>query len=507
MAYYSLNAYDADVRINSFTGLYQYGDHMNGDVRYAVDTKNLETPAGVLQPAAAPEVLPVEFQDGKIETLAHLFRRWYVGSGNPEVVFAAVNGKIYYAEADDMDGEWTLLSFPEGIDSYQSNVWSWAAYEINPAGSTASVDVLLMSNALDGMIMIHGDDFTVEVVDTPKRFGVIERYAERIWGGGIPDDPDMLVYSAPYDPTNWEADPDDPANGAGDINQPSWDGDSFTALRAFGSQLIALKKHRVWRVLGTDPGEYTFKEQYGGGTPYPNTLAVDIERIFMAEKDGVSVYDGLAVDGYQRQAIDELWRTVNREAMDQMCAVLHKEKYYLAVPTGESAVNNELIIFNLADGTILRNTNIYIESFLSTEDALYATSSVLPGRILKINWDSWQTGIASGNATQWVTPWMDFGYKKIKKGGFELYFTPEVQDRPVVLTFKIQTEKKVKAKSYIVKPLTPNEQANGKQYKQKRIHFGGNGRRFRLIIETATGNTAPWRLIGGIQMIVETDPD
>lgn len=506
MAYYSLNAYDADVRINSFAGLYQYGDNMNGDVRFAVDMANVETPAGVLQPMAATEEV-AEFTGVKIETLAHLFRRWYVGSGSAEVLFAAMDGKIFYTTADQTaTASWTELPFPTGVTEYQSNVWSWAAYEINPEGSVASVDVLLMSNALDGMIMIRGDNFTVEAVETPKKFGVIERYAERIWGGGITDDPDMLVYSAPYDPTDWEANEDDPAEGAGDISQPSWDGDSFTALRAFGSQLIAFKKHRVWRVLGTDPGEYTFKEQYGGGAAYFNTIAIDVERIFMAEKDGVSVYDGLAVDGYQRQAIDKLWRSVNRAAMDQMCAVLYKKKYYLAVPTGNSAVNNELIVFNLADGTILRYTGIYIESFLATEDVLYATSSVIPGKILKVNWDSWETGNATTNATFWVSQWMDFGYKKIKKGGFDLYFTPEVQDRPVTLTFKIQTEKKIKSKRYTIQPLTANEIANNKFHKQKRLHFGGTGRRFRLIIET-DGGSAPWRLIGGIQMIVETDPD
>jgi hypothetical protein len=40
----------------------------------------------------------------------------------------------------------------------------------------------------------------------------------------------------------------------------------------------------------------------------------------------------------------------------------------------------------------------------------------------------------------------------------------------------------------------------------KRLHFGGSGRRFRLMIETQA-STAPWRLIGGIQIIAETDPD
>jgi len=505
MAYYSLNKYDADVHINSFTGLSQYGDGMNGDVRFAVEARNVETVGGVLQPAAAHEVLEYSF-DSRIETLAHLYRRWHADENQREVLVAATAGKLYYLIVGSSSG-WTQLAYPDGVTSYQSNVWSWAAYEINPVGSTASIDVLLMSNAQDGMIMVRGDNFAVSAITTPKKFGVIERYAERIWGGAIEDDPDMLVYSAPYDPTNWEQNPEIPEDGAGDVNQPSWDGDNFTALRAFGSQLIAFKKHRVWRILGTDPGEYTFKEQYGGGAPYFNTIAVDTERILLAEADGLSSYDGLSVVPYARNAVEQIWKTVNRNALDQMCAALFKEKYYLAIPTGDSTVNNALLVWNFRDGTVLYYTGISIESFLATDEILYATSSTLPGKILVLHHDSWTTGSASGAATRWVTPWMDFGYKKILKGGFDLYFTPEVQNEPVTLSFSVQTEKKVKTKKYTVQPLTAIDRMNQKNHRQKRLHFGGTGRRYRLIIETAEGVTAPWRLIGGIQMLVETDPD
>jgi len=506
MAYFRLNAYDADVSISAFAGLSQYGPGLDGDPRYAVEEKNVETPAGVLQPMAAPTLMDGQFT-GRIETMAHLYRRWYSGSQDKDVLFAATGGKLYYKVSTS--ASWTQLSFPTSVTAYQSNVWSWAAYEINPQGSTSPVDVLLLSNAKDGMIMVRGDNFNVSKITTPKKFGVIERYAERIWGGAIPEDPDMLCYSRPYDPTDWTAaGPDEePEDGAGDINQPSWDGDSFTALRAFGNQLIAFKKNRVWRILGTDPGEYTFKEQFGGGTPYFNTIAVDTERILMAGPDGMEVYDGLSVTPLQQPVLEDLWRNVNRNAMDQMCGVLFREKYYLAFPSGTSTKNNAMIIYNLQDGTLLHYDAVSVESFLAANEKLYATSSTLPGKVMILKWDSWLTGEASGAETKWVTPWMTLNRKDMKKGGFDVYFQPEVQDSPVTLVFSIQTEKKVKTKKYTVQPLTAIEKASGKNYKMKKLHFGGAGRRFRLIIETAEGVTAPWRLIGGIQMIVETDPD
>ena len=49
---------------------------------------------------------------------------------------------------------------------------------------------------------------------------------------------------------------------------------------------------------------------------------------------------------------------------------------------------------------------------------------------------------------------MDFGYKRIQKGGFDLYFVPEVQDDAVELKFSIQTEKKLKEKGFTVEKVS-----------------------------------------------------
>ena len=508
MAYFTLKAYDADVFLTSFLGLNQAGDGVGMDIRYAMEAKNVETPFGVLQPQAATEVMETGFT-AKIETLAKLHRRWYTGTGSKDWLFAASGGKIFYKHAGTEDA-WAQLAFPTGVTAYQNNVWSYVSYEINPAGSASSVDVLLISNADDGMFMITPPytatmsqaNWTVTSVNTQGyKFGVIERYAERIWGGAIPDEPDKLVYSRPFDPTDWTPAgvSEEPEDGAGDINQPSWDGDSFTALRSFGSQLIGFKKNRVWRILGTDPGEYTFKEQFGGGTPYFNTISVDVERIWMADRNGLEVYDGLSVTPYNQDAIARLWSAVNKDAMDQMCGVLYKENYYLSIPTGSSAKCNDLIIFNLKDNTILYYTDTFIESFLATDDDLLYTSSTVPGKILKFNYDSWKAGKAANKPTKWVTPWIDFSRKSYNKGGFEVYFSPEVKDFPVTFRFSIETEKKMKSKTVVVQPTIIKA-------KQKRIRFGGTGRKFRLHIETLSSN-AVWRLTGGIQMVVETDPD
>ena len=536
MAYFSLHAYDADVWVPEFRGLNQADIDLNPDTRFAAEVENAETPRGVLQPQAAYALANVGGLNGqKVETLAKFHRRWYTGAGSKDWYICAAGGKLYYKQANH-DGNWMQVPMPSGITAFGSNVWSWVTYE--SSGNEGTIDVLLLSNAEDGMYMIvppdryttWGDLLTstwgalktqtwedtlspqwhLLPVDTQgKKFGVISRSNERIWGAAIPDNPDMLMYSRPYDPTDWTAagNDEEPEDGAGDILQPSWDGDKFYALKSFGDQLLAFKKNRIWRVMGTNPGEYVFKEQYGEGTSFFNTIAVDGERVYMAGDNGMTVYDGMNASPYQRERVEQIWRTINRDAMDQMCAALFKQRYYIAFPTGDSAVNNAMLVYNFEEGTILFYKDFYVESFLPTDDILFATSSTLPGEILQIQYDSWVVGASTGAPVKWVSPWMDFGYKRIQKGGFDLYFIPEVQDTAVTLTISIQTEKKLKTKQYTVEPLTSQAVAAGKEHRGKRLHFGGTGRKFRIIIESPDGVTAPWRLIGGLQLTVETDPD
>lgn len=485
-----MSAYETSLNISEFKGLMQYGDGINVDMRYATHTKNMETVGGVLQPAAACELLAPTLTS-PIETLARLHRRWHAGD-DKDVLIAGSGGKLYYMLPGESD--WSLLNMPSGVDSYESNVWSWVTYEINPEGSTASVDVLLLSNAYDGMVMVRGDNMSVTKVPTPKKFGTIERYAERIWGGAIIDDPDMLVYSAPYDPMNWEANTEIPEDGAGDLNQPSWDGDSFTTLKTFGSQLIAFKKTRVWRILGTDPGEYTFKEQYGGGAAYPGTVSVDNERILMLAEKGVQIYDGLSASPFMQEYCTEVWRRMNRAKLDEARAVLWHDKYYIAIPLDGSAINNAVVIYDTHDGTWLLRDDVFVENWLGTENELYFTSATTPGRVWKWHENSWELGEATSAAVIWETPWTDMGAKNVNKGGYDLYFLCEAQD-DVTLKFTIQTEKKNKVKTWAVRA--------GNQ-RQKRLHFGGNGRRFKLKIEA---NNGVWRIVSGVFLIVETDPD
>ena len=313
----------------------------------------------------------------------------------------------------------------------------------------------------------------------------------------------MLVYCAPFDPTDWEADVDIPEDGAGDVMQPSWDGDAFTAIKSFGNQLIAFKRTRVWRVYGTNPGEYVFNEQYGGGMPFADTVAVDVDKVLGITDRGPVYYDGSAVQGFYQEYLEEIFRKrVNKSRLDKACACIWRNKYYVSLPVDGSSINNAVLVYDTLERTWLFRDDLNVEAFLPGETALYFTSSTTPGRVWLWHENSWETGECTAAPVKWVTPWNDVSYRAITKGPFDMYLLVEVKDKPVVLKFSIQTEKKIMTKKYFVEPVTfPNQYA-----KQKRLHFPGFGRRFRLIIESEE-NQPCWRIVGGIMVVAEVDRD
>jgi len=497
--YTSLGAYSGTVMIPEFKGLNQYGDGIGTDPRFAVEAKNALTTEGILRPVAATKQLPATLTR-PIETLAILHRRWYADDDQKDILIGACYGQLYWTIPSAL--EWRILPLPTGWhqEYYDSDNWSCVTYEYNPddgSADSAPIDVLLMSNVKDGMIMVMGNDLTTRIVPTPKKFGVIARHAERIWGTAVENEPDMLVYSAPYDPFDWEQNSEYPEDGAGDIMQPSWDGDSFAALKSFGSQLIALKKTRVWRVIGTNPGEYYFKEQYGGGTAYPDTVAVDGTRMLMLGQDGLMQYNGETVAPYYQDYARGVFERMNRAALDQAAGCIYRDVYYCALPLDGSLTNNAVLMFNTLERTWLLREDAQVKAFLPTEHGLFYTSTKKPGRLFLWREDSWEEGNAQ--PMRWVSGWQDFGYKNVSKGSFTLYLTVECHE-PVEIRLGIETEKKTKMKT-----LTFNPPAEGQKAKQRRVVFGGNGRRFRVLIES--NGVAPWRMIGGMQIEAETDTD
>lgn len=474
-------AYETSVKIFPFKGINQESDGEDMNLSFAYEAENCDTSGGGLKPLRGGRQLFGTLPD-PIGTLMRLYRRYYGDEADKEVLVAAAGRSLYTRTAGSP--EWAVV---ENI-TLQSDDMDWVTYEVNREGDESPVDVLLMTNALDGMICLYGDDLHGALIDTPYRFGILARHAERIWGGAIPDHPDTLVYSAPFDPFDWTVNEEIPEDGAGEVLQPSWDGDSFVALKPFGAQLLAIKRGRIWRILGTDPGTYYMKEQYGTGTASENSIVVDMDRVFMIGRHGLLRFDGTICEDFYQSTLQRIWQRVNQAAIGETCGAVYRNRLYMAVPLDGAVGNNAIIEYDLRERTFMLRTGVSVESFLVMENALYYTSGEDPYAVFSL-------GEGAALPVRWVTGYQSLGAKDVVKSAYVAYMAIYSDEANVPVTVTVQTEKRVKSKDVLLP-------GNGKM---KRVRLSGTGRRFRFSL--AVGGGVDWSLLGGVQIRMETDED
>jgi len=523
--------YETSFAIRQFMGLNQSGDGYNMDMRYAREMENVNITGGSFTPMREGHQISQTLHD-PIGTLAYLHRRF----GTEGTLLVAISNGSVYTKALDGDDDWALQ-----YTGLTVNDCDWVTYEVNYKDGDPlpePVDVLLFSNAEDGMFCLYGDDLTVVQVTTPKKFGVIARFNERIWGGGITGDPDMLVYSAPFDPFDWEARTEIPEDGAGDIMQPTWDGDSFLALKQYGNVLLAIKRNSIWRISGTNPGEFVMQQQYGGGTIAENTVAIYNDFAYMLGEYGLMRYDGSGAFPFQQDALQTLmreqvnrrlnavdypqysstrkyfpgdrcqylnvfykcresttgtfdntcWEQLRANPMIAACAGMWNGVYCLALPTGDSDYCDTILQYDTLSRAFSLRTGVSVESFLQINERLFYTSARYPGRVFEL--DDTQGEV---RPVKWISGYQDLGVKNSIKSAFVFYAMVECEV-PVELWLGIRTEKKWKEKKVTIRP-----------GKLKRVNLNTQGRVFRL--EIRSYQAIPYTIAGGIKVDLELDPD
>lgn len=472
-------AYETSVTIGPFRGIAQESDGEGMNLSYAAEAENCDVSGGGLKPLRGGRQLFDALPDS-IGTLMRLYRRYYGNDQEKEVLVAAAGKRLYTKTADS---GWELV---KNI-TLQSDDMDWVTYEVNRDGDESPVDVLLMTNAKDGMICLYGDDLHAAGIHTPYNFGILARHAERIWGGAIEGHPDTLVYSAPFNPFDWEANEEIPEDGGGEILQPSWDGDSFVALKPFGSQLLAIKRNRVWRIVGTDPGSYYMKEQFGHGTASENSIVVNADMAYMIGTHGLLRYDGTICEDYYQSTIQRIWQRVNLAYLRNVCGAIYKNRLYMAVPLDGSSVNNAIIEYDLRGKAFMLRTGVSVRAFLVTDGGLYYTSAENPYAVFVL-------GEGDPLPLYWASGYQDLGTKAVVKSNYVAYMAIEA-DSDITAELTLSTEKRVKDKTVTLP-------GSGKV---KSIRLSGTGRRFRF--ELRVDSQADWSLLGGIQLRMETDED
>lgn len=481
--------YSGSFTIPTPKGVYQAAGDTNVNADYAYRAENMRTERGLLATAyGTSRAFPA--LGHPIETLTRFYRR--NRPEDPEVFVAAANGAIY---------TYTLgtEAWVERGSGFSANDWSYVTYETSEDGQT--VDLLLMSNAHDGMIAIHGSDLHVErkaltLGDeyAEVKFGVLGRHAERIWGSGVIDMPDSIFYSRPYDPFDWTDVPETPELGGGMINQPTWDGDEFIALRPFGGYLLAIKRNTVFEIRGTDPSSFTITEAYGTDGPVQaRCICIDRLRMFFLSSGGLGLYDGSTLSLLSRDALHETMnmRMEGSEHLATACVCGHV--YYLALCVKENAgdvltANNTVIEFDAERGTFMIRKGIRVKDFFSVGGRVYFTQADEPYEVLRYGDPEAGGYVDQPMRCLWETPWLDLGKDRVKRD-FVLRFTADADGQDVPLDLTILTDRREKTRTVLL-------QRDRRDY---RVKIQLPGTRVKLRIESGA-RAVLWRIYGGVQV-------
>ncbi|MBQ2948331.1 MAG: hypothetical protein IJD94_05070 [Clostridia bacterium] len=489
------SSYEGSFQIPVPKGVYQAAGDTNISVQYAYRAENMRTERGLLASArgtsrAFPSL------GVQIETLTRFYRRRK--PDDPAVFVAGAGGKIYtYTMGTE--------GWVERASGFASNRWSCMTYEAVDNGE--NVDVLIMTNAQDGMIAVYGGDTirvekkTLAIGDDYKdvRFASISRHAERIWGTGAPGYPDSVFYSKPYDPFDWTGMPETPEMGGGVINQPTWDGDEFIALIPYGGYLLAVRGRTIFEIRGTDPSTFTITEAYGTDGPVQErTICADRLQVFYLARSGLGMYDGSTLSLLSRDALYETMLMQQEGKQQAATACVCDHVYYLALCVKENegdvlSENNAVIEFDTERGTFMIRKGIRVKDFYAIDGVVYYTQADSPYDVMRYN--DPESGSYNGAPikTLWETGWLDLG-KTLMKRDFVLRFTAEADADDVPIELTIITDKKEKTKVCLLQ----------KRRKDYRVKIQSAGVRIRLRISSGR-KAAGWRIYGGVQVNYSVD--
>lgn len=458
------------------------------DMRYATWAENMDTRFNKLRTAKGFSQYSPDL-NSPIVTLARFYRRFEADAEARNVLVAATDTEVYVL-VEGVDDAWTSV-----YTGATTGIWDYVIYEDYRDGEVTPVDVLLMSNAYDGMIAIWGDTLEAVPVETPAKFGAIARYKERIFGTAAIADPDRIWYSAPFNPKDWAQNVELPQDGGGLIDYPTWDGDSFIALRPFGSYLLAFKRQTVCILTGADPGEYTIYEGYGTDGPIAeNTIVTNQNTTLFLTRNGIGMYDGATLRMIDRDAIADIADEINYSAIETSTAAFYEGIYCCAVPMGSSEYPNAVIEYDTERGTFMLRTGFGVGAWLKGEGNLLLTTQANPYRACL--WGSADTYDGQPINAVWVSPWTDTDYKESTKSAFRLRSL--IEGTGDMVTFSIQTERKTKSKLLTTQP----KDSTKKKMLSKAV--SNKGRQFRWSLQSSG---VPFAIHTGIQIEVELDSD
>lgn len=371
--------YETNLVLRTFGGLDQSKEPESISYYDSPDAINMDTSYGGLATAKGFKHLDLPEIQGGIKSLGKFYNRqldksWIIAANN-DAIYAYENhtGGLWLdnEEAKTSGTEWTEIgSAQEGFAGFGDEI-DFLNYQYK------DYDILLMADGKNEIFAWSGVGKIDYAVVTPPETGLvmklrhIELNYERVWGAGIPGHEDTLYWSRQYNYRNWLPDADDPDEGGGYVEIPTWDGGEIRMIKQLFNDIIVFKDYNMYKVSGSYPGEYYVAKVTGVEGPIAARTVVEYgNTVYFLSKHGLCQYDGIQC----KDTLDWRWRKwferLNDNYATKACSIIFGHMMYIAMPIYDSETNNLIIEYNFRTNTVMARTGINVNHWLEFEDHL-----------------------------------------------------------------------------------------------------------------------------------------
>lgn len=237
--------------------------------------------------------------------------------------------------------------FPTLITQVAGGVVTVVTVVEGGSGYSAAPTVTIIGNG-------SGATATATVSPPPQNLGLLINTENRLFGVGAGDTRNTLYASDILDPAVWDS--------ANSIIVNGDDGDQITAIVPYyKNRIIVFKKRRVFQV--DIPNDATTAADWVVSIISNNTgcvaagtaVQVSSDILFLSD-NGIrslvrSVADDFSSVGVPiSEVIKDVIQSINTDSIRISTAIYYDNRYFLAVPTGSSNVNDTLIVYNTVLG-------------------------------------------------------------------------------------------------------------------------------------------------------------
>lgn len=301
-------------------------------------------------------------------------RRGAVRSRDGFVKFTAAEGTNRYADLarfETVGGTQFLIAGAgtrlEAIDTSgavasQAGLTNSSYYgfaRVGTLGGSSEDSYLFAGNGTDYIHRFDGSSWSVPAwsgtVNPTNKFLAVQSPDNRLVGAWAAANQfhSRVNWSQPGDPANWDVDDY--------VNLTPGDGENIMGMIAWGERLFIFKESKFFDFYGNSTDAegnavFNYRPVIGqAGLCASRALAASREGVYFLDRRGVYFTNG-GLPTLVSRAVDGLFTgdlplgfassAVNQAQISQAAMCWHKERLYLAVPTGSSAFNDRLLVFD-----------------------------------------------------------------------------------------------------------------------------------------------------------------